>query len=325
MMAKQKKKMPRRRSQRNRGRPVANGVQAYGPVTAYAHLLKDPCNAPLSTPYPGEAGFVQRFVLDTTVNTTAGDTAGYFVFSPSANQTFILGRATSGTAGTPGIFPGPGATYLNANAGKMRPISACITVIPSAVSYNNLTGELGVFNTSSDTITTGTSLTVDQVLQLTGARTVLAKRSYDARWMPGSLDHTYNASSPIGGFTISDSSDANMVGIAYRGYPAGTALTIRVTLVCEWTPDPGLGITTTAARNPNVLAHDKVVAAMSHQDASWWHDLMRDAGQGLRYVAQDIGKAARYGIQRGLVGAVQYAERNVMPIASGLLMAAAAA
>jgi len=294
-------------------------------MTAYQRLLHNPCQAEVLSPYGGEKGFVQRFVQDLTVNAVAGQTAGYITYSPSNNSYVIVNVNTSGTAAAPGVFAGPGATYLGANAAKVRGIAACITIIPAATSYNTLTGEIGCFATSSNTLSGigGATYAPDGVLQLCNTRTVLAKREYEVKWFPGSLDHTYaSASGTSGTFVTSEDADVNMIGFVWRGYPSGTPLNVRITTVVEWTPKQALGIAGTSTPGYGINHADQA-AALHQAHPGWWNSLAHNMIEDASAVARNVGRRGMAMLgsaaERAMGSGLQALERNVMRVAGNAM------
>lgn len=279
-------------------------------ISSYQALLADPCNGPVHSAYGGEAGITQRFVQDFTLNVGAGSTSGYIFFCPAANARLQYEASASTISGTPLSFVGPGGPFLATNASKARSAAACVTVIPAATSYNNLTGEIAAANVGYNTLSTTTSASVDGVFQLCNSRTVMAKQAYDFKWFPQQLDATYAPStSPAGSFGLSDPSDHNAILVAWRGYPAGVAVSIRLTTVIEWTPVSNIGIaTTTMPRTP--VDHLKEASALHTQNPHWWTNMFHDVRT---HMADQVGRGLKYlgsvGVQQG----VRYATESLMP------------
>jgi len=123
--------------------------------STYQELLNNPCNATPRSYYGGDKGVVQRFVQDVTLNTSVSTlTSGYIVFQPAKNGYLYGGQTASSSTIAPTLFVGPAAPWLAIAASKLRPLAACVQVIPSAVSMTNMTGEIGVAVISQDSITT---------------------------------------------------------------------------------------------------------------------------------------------------------------------------
>jgi len=298
-----KRSVTKRRRRSKKDMVVSSGL------TDPQKILVDPCAGPLDSFYPGEVGMIQRFGLDVTINTTAGFTAGYISFMPAANTYFVYGNANSSTAGVATLVNGPGASFLSTAAAKFRPVAACIEIIPSAVSATTVTGELGSAVVSVNTIN-ASSQSVDGVFQLTQARSVLAKRSYEAKWYPGTLDSTYAPASG-GTATLADQADQNAILVAYRGYPAGTALSIRMTTVLEWTPlvNTGTTVSSQPRAGTNVMAH---AADLHSNHSSWWNNFADG-------VKSDFASAARYVSRAGLYKGAKWAEQKLLGSAASEL------
>lgn len=293
----------------------------------YAQLLLDPCNADVSLEkrYRGERGFIQRFVSDGTVNTTAGNTAGFVLFHPNSDAVFTFSAATSGTATTislgsyilNGALPGPGQNYLSTNADKLRAYAACIQAYPSAVSITNLTGEyaVGVISLSA---TFGTWST-DSFFAMLSGRGAMTKRRTECKWYPGALDDRYSG---FNANTSIDATDTNVIVLAYRGYVSGAALSIRLTTVVEWTPRVAMGIAPTQTTS-HPLKHDEVVAAIHHKKSSWLHNLGEEFGHAASTfvggMADDVFKGARYMARRGISEVVANLENAMIGGAMALV------
>lgn len=278
---------------RQRSRTVTNAE-----AQQYKRLLEDPCAAPYCRPYPGEVGIVQRFVTDLTVNTTALYTAGVLMIIPGGNNFATAGAAASNTALTANSGALSGQSFLVGASKKARAMAACATVIPSAVSMTNITGELACGIVSSDMAITGQ--TVDGIFQLLTGRSVIAKRPYDVKFMPGVSDQDYNIINGANGFTFTDGSNA--IVIAWRGYPAAVGLSVRVTNVLEWTPIPNNGIATSNLDNTVEYGlAQRVAGTMSNANPHWWHNLAEQfssAGSLIAgYAAPMVGRAALAGLK----------------------------
>lgn len=288
-----KRKVPRGPKRVVRGPTMSGAAQL-------AALLRDPCNGPVASAYGGEAGIVQRFVQDLTLGTTAGHTCGFAMLSPAGGVILANSRAAPGETFSPASFPGPGAGFLGPNAAKFRPLAACITAMPSAVSFTNLTGEIALANVAMNTIEASGTYTIDGIFQLCNARAVLAKKSYEAKWYPSLMDSTYAPASVAGAGSLTDPSDHNVILLAWRGYPPTVGLSFRFTNVVEWTPRPALGLSvTTTPRQP--VPHMDVSAALHRYNPSWWHNLHHDVAG---HVAGEVGKGvkalASYGVQQAV-------------------------
>lgn len=318
-----KSKKPRSRNARKRS---GNGGNAVQQNVKYAQLLDDPCNGPtdLGHRFSGEIGFVQRFVSDGVLNVPATHTAGLVLFHPNSGTVLAYSITSSSTTQpiaissfvTNGALPGPGAAYLTGAADKVRAYAACVQAFPSAVSITNLTGEyaVGVISLSA---CFGT-YSVDNFFTMLAGRGAMMKRKTEIKWFPGAMDNKYSIYNSVASSV--DSSDTNVIALAYRGYPAATALSIRCTNVVEWCPRPAVGIAPTQQTAPE-LKHNDVVAALHRSRPSWLHNLGESfghaAGNFVGGLTEDIGKVARYGARRAMSYGVASLENA---IGSGLML-----
>lgn len=279
-MAKNKSNRTVRKSANRRPRRRRNTMikQVRSKEEGYLALLNDPCNAPtqLDAGYTGEQGYVQRFLSDLTVNTGVGSTSGYALFHPNSNlfASTDLANPASTTAINLGIYqlsPSPGNLFLAGSAAKIRSLAACMSFTPSAVSLTNMTGEIAVGNLSLNS-TIGT-YSPNTLFTLLPARYVLNKRQYDVKLVPGAFEDRYSVYND--GTTI-DTSDTNVICIAWRGCPAGSAMSIRLTNVVEWTPKLATGLPASNALRHRVDHHSATVALQTAKP-DWWHKVANAA------------------------------------------------
>lgn len=302
------KKLPRRNRVRRRNADGPPGNFGPHPYATYAQLIQDPCNGPtdLQHRYKGEQGFIQRFVSDGTFNTTAGVTSGFICFHPNSGSVVTFAAPTSSTT-TPitlasyvlgGGVPGPGTSYLAGAADKTRTYAACLQAYPSAVSITNLVGEYAVGCVSMST-TFGT-VSADSFFTLLAGRGAMTKKKTEIKWFPGGMDDRYmqyNVNTTI------DPSDTNVIVLAYRGYVAAAALSIRLTNVVEWTPKAAIGIAPTQTTT-TPLPHDAIIASVHNKNPGWIHNLESDlstAASGfVGGLAKDVASAGRYAARKGM-------------------------
>lgn len=294
-------------AKKGKSRKKSNRKGSSSGLSACQQMLADPCNAPPRSFYGGEQGIVQRFVQDITLNAVPGYTSGYLVFSPGANVYVYGGSAGSHTAVAPFAFVGPANSWLAVAASKMRAVGGCITTLPSAVSMTNMTGEIAMGIVTYNQLSTTGSYSTDSVFQLTNHRAVLAKRQYETKWYPGMLDSSYAGVYDSGGFlgtaNLVDPADNNAILVAWRGYPAGAAISFRLTNIVEWTPRSGLGLSVSSA--PTIPHNVQAQAAILHEKKpSWWHT----AFEGIDHALARAGnKLAHIGIERGMEYALEAA------------------
>lgn len=276
---------PRRR--RSRGGGASAGTS---PAAAFARMLDDPCNAEMHTGvYPGEIGAVQRAVADFSTAGGAGNTCGYVMYWPSVNAA-DQGSTTAGNViishnWTVAAPFSPGHSLFQAVASKSRCLGACLQLSPASLSLTNIVGEVTVGCVSSDMIPVGAgALTIDQLFNTLSLKSVLQRKPVEVKFTPGTFDNRYNS---YGVAATADTSDTNVLVIAWRGIPAGTAFSARITALVEYTAKSTSSIAASAAATSGGLNHLAVTTALHKHKPSWFHNLYS-------HVAEDAGLAARY-------------------------------
>lgn len=258
------KSKPKTRVRRARPRrPVAA-------LTPYQSLLADPCTSVPLSPYGGERGIIERFVVDFSVG-VASATAGVAFVSPNYNVFGSISTLTSATSANFTTAPCFAPTFVSGTVRKMRPIACCLELIPASLSITNITGELGMAVFDSSTLFGGLSSTADAVFALTNDREVIQKKDYEIKWYPGTADHLYNttAGGTGGVLNAAEPASQNQVVIAWRGVPGGTSLSFRATCVYEWTPIAGVGMAATSAPG-RPLNWEAQSAALHEAHPNWW-------------------------------------------------------
>jgi hypothetical protein len=262
----------------------------------YAQLLHNPDNGDhMFDVYDGERGETQKFVSTITLNTTAGHTAGFLqLFGATGNGQWQSG-ASSSTALTFALLNTgcPGAAYLTANANKSRCKALKLELIPAAASFSNITGEVAAGVTTSAAWASGIT-TIDQLFDIAKAYGPLRRETVVSRWIPSGLDHTYSNYNSV------PNEDHNAVYIAYRGWPAGVPISIRMTYVVEFTIKNSIGIPPTGAVSVPV-GHPHIIAAMQQQDPHWHHSILDEVKRAGVGVARDVGNFTRHMARNGMV------------------------
>jgi len=313
LMAKQNKKTKQKQGQQAQGRRSRRGRTSRGlsypawtmeKMKEYAHMLTNPCEAKLASgTYPGEVGVVSRFVADFS---GVANSAGWLAYYPAVNA---VGAITSVNSTTPQAFGwtvaspfSPGHGLLSTTANKSRGLAACLQVNFPNVSITNVTGEITVGCVSSDTFVSGGNYTVDSIFSVLTERTIVQRNQYECLFTPGSFDNRFNT---YGTFGAVDQSDTNIVIIAWRGLPATTTPSFRITSVLEWTARPASGLAASASAPSPGIDPIKVASVVHQTHPNWWHnlksDLISDASTVTRYVARSAMGVAG-GLATGFIG-----------------------
>jgi hypothetical protein len=262
--------------------------------------------------YDGERGETHKFVASNTLNSTTGHTCGMLAFCGATGNGFSVSSTSASSNVTWNLVNTgfPGQVFLNANASKTRCKALKLELIPSAASFTNITGEAACGVTTGQSFVAG-STTINQIFDIAKAYGPLRREIVTSRWFPSGLDHTYAA------YNTAPNEDHNWVFIAYRGWPAGTSITVRITYVVEFTLKNDIGIPPTGAVS-NPIGHAHVLSSLQAQDPHWHHSLLDEVKKAGVGIAEDVGKFARHAARNGMV---QIAERVFKRGAGAMLLA----
>lgn len=273
-----------------------NGLDAQG--AAYAKLLADPCNAPLVHPVYGgtNGGLLMRARSVFSVNTNATATAGYLHWTPGAigtATTELLGAeyATTGTSGVAiAIGAAPGKAFLATNSASYRPVSACLQVYYLG-SETSRSGFVLLDNTLGGLIDIGGSYSTDFLSKTLSSYARTPGSCLEAVFKPAMGDETWI---DAGAATAAvDKDRRGAVTIAWGGLPAGVSLSIVLTAVYEWVPNPVSG-----------LASSTSSRSSSRNDMREVMDFLVSRGtQFIRGVGAELATGA-------LAGGIAYAQRT---------------
>lgn len=298
-----------------RTRRGAGAARTLGKEDQYLRLLNDPCNADYvqGAVYPGETGIVSRFAIDGNAGTGAGETSGVLVYHPNDNTFAVFTSASPGTtfainAGNFTYTGAPGVSFLTGSAAKVRGLAACISALPNSTVFD-AKGDIAVGNVSLETLY-GATTSVNAIFSLLTVKGPVVRKNYEAKFVPGGMDSRYSSVAFGNNPSISgtDISDTNCIVLAWRSMTAASGISYRLTLVGEWTPKLGSGLTVSTSAEPGI-AHDQVIHAMHRTKPNWWHNLMDGIGS-------DLGGAARYLSQK----AISYGVSGVAKAAGLMLM-----
>lgn len=270
-----KKLMTRRKAlAKGKKRPVQGGDDLDVHAVGAAHMLYDPCGADLvPSVYPGDKGYINRFVTNFTAATIAGETTFYSMFKAGVNVN-TAGSAANATTNFPGLgfadTQAPGAAFLNTTASKLRCLGACYQVRVNAAP-NNCTGMLYYGVVPASTFVNGTVLNFNEIapfLTQSVSCSQVAMQPLEIKWVPGLFDEKYCDSF---GIVSDDDSDRNMIVIAGTGLPAATGVNIKSTGIYEWTPSTSTRITIDSTGvNPSRCTLSCVLRNLKRKDADWW-------------------------------------------------------
>jgi hypothetical protein len=268
-----------KKSKSRKGSTSLDKIDSYG--AAAGRMYEDPCGAELvPSVYPGDRGYVNRFVYNRTLAAGAGQTCAVWIIKPGNTISAPVEPALPTTA--LGLLYGneyPGNAFFAANAVKTRCTGFCVSVRPIAAP-NNVTGTLhfGVINAAS--VPNALSTTAQGLAQLCTESISMSQAAMaplEVKWCPGGFDDRY---SPIwsSGFSGDDDSDRNVIIIVALGLPAATGVQFRATAIQEWTPKVDLGVVQDAtAQKPSICDKDCILRNLKRKDPDWWWSLGKKA------------------------------------------------
>jgi len=180
-----------------------------------------------------------------SVNTTAGATAGFLHWTPGAigtgNSELLSAEfATTGTTGVAaGLGNAPGKVFLAANATSYRPVAACMQVYYLGPE----TGRAGFVlldNTLGGLIDLGGGYSVDLLSRTLGCYTRTPGNCIESVFKPTMGDETWI--DPQVATAAVDKDRRGSLTIAWGGLPAAVGLSIVLTGIYEWVPNPLSGL-----------------------------------------------------------------------------------
>lgn len=272
-----KKKVKKSKSRKGSG--TGEKIDSYG--AGAARMYEDPCGAELvPSVYPGDRGYVNRFVYNRVLAAGAGQTCAVYIIKPG-NSISVASEPLLPTTsiGLPYGNEYPGNVFLAANASKHRCAGFCVSVRPIA-SPNNVTGTIhfGVLNASS---VPGTLSTTAQALAALCTESISVSQAamapLEVKWCPGGFDDRYSPTWSAG-FTGDDDSDRNVLIVVCLGLPPATGMQFRATAIQEWTPKVDLGVVQDAtAQKPSICDKECILRNLKRKDPDWWWNLGKKA------------------------------------------------
>jgi len=247
-------------------------------AVAHAQMLNDPCGADLKpTVYPGDRGYLNRFVRNATLGTAVSETSFIYIVKPGNALGHQTGNASSSGSITIAFGNGnfPGDSFFSTNAAKQRCAAFCTSIRPNAAP-NTATGTIHFGIMPAAAVVNGSVKTADQLIQYTtesvsAAQALMAP--LDIKWVPGSFDDRY---CPQG--VTDDDSDRNVLIVVGVGFPAASGVQIRETAIVEWSPKTNLGVAldSTSVKESD-CDKDCVIKYLNSRDKDWWWSLGKKA------------------------------------------------
>lgn len=254
-------------------RQVSNELDA--PALGHAAMLNDPCGATLvPSVYPGDIGYTNRFVANSTIGISAGQTCWLLAIKAGNQATSFSGDSVPSNPATLAYATGnfPGSAFLAGQASKVRTVAACVTIRPNSAP-NTATGTIHFGIVSCAALPNAGVLSYEQAVLLC-TESVSASQALmaplEVKWVPGSFDDRYNTQGAI----TDDDSDRNVLVVVGIGFPPATGVQLRTTGICEWSPRATVGIGYDATNvKESVCDKECVLRYLKKRKADWWWNL----------------------------------------------------
>lgn len=245
---------------------------------AYYKLLVDPCNAPLA--YPVFGGSDGTYLAKFEAFLTIGDSLqnGYLWWSPGTDSTTARSCLVGGGAAAPSTSlvwstgttdysaQEPGYVFLrtSGNVANYRAIAACAEVM-TLDSELNRQGMLSVGTVSNGAVY-GLDSSVDQLMPLTNSTGRMPSGKVEAVWRPSEADVMFT--DPSDTVAAQQVDRRNGLLICWAGASATTkGLRVKLTLVAEWKPKRGSGLTVPSPTTAQSTAGYSSVATFMARNA----------------------------------------------------------
>lgn len=297
-----KKKTSRNGKRRRQQVPLPLGLDAN--ARAYAELLRDPCNAPLTHPVysGGDGGYLGRYEVDLLTNNTG---TGAFLFAPGCMG--ISADATVSSSGNNSVMhlvqnsdslapandvvackwvclaPGlqPGYTALYSQSAAVRPVAACMQVFYPGSELNR-SGVVSLARVNAGQVLgdTGNGPNVAQYRAISNFVARTPENHYEIKWTPADGDQLYTDPSLITGPREVERKSGLL--LTYAGLPASATGSVRIRLVVvyEWAPGAigGGMLANTSSRNRSANTLDHVLNALDRL-GNWWTNMGPTVGR----------------------------------------------
>lgn len=244
-------------------------------ITRHINMIVDPCNAELGpNAYRGADGIVSRFRNVQTIGPLVGKSGFMFVYYPAYNAISASNVNPSDPYTFSATAGGPGQTFLLASGSSQRAVAAC-----SSLTYTGTELDRAgiVYSGCVPIAVLNTAKTISEIALLLQHENRTGDAPLEVKWSPSAVEEEYWES---GATTPPNSGDRNAIIIIGLGMSATTTaqnFSIVNTLIAEWRPEPGLGLST-----PNPSSHDvpggleKVRSALQKM-GSWWYGAAKTA------------------------------------------------
>jgi hypothetical protein len=231
-------------------------------------MIVDPCNAELGpTAYRGSDGIVSRFRNNLTFAGATTKTGFIYVNYPAYNTVYAQ-NVNSGDVFAPNTLAGPGQAFLLASGESQRVVGACsgLTYTGTALDKSGI-----VYSGVIPFASLGTGKTIDQLITLMQHESRIPEAPLELKWSPGPAEEEYWQTGSVVPEGAGDRNCLVFIVLGLNFATTSTNFAVINTLISEWRPEAGIGLST-----PNPSSHDvtggleKVRSALQKM-GHWWY------------------------------------------------------
>jgi hypothetical protein len=261
------------------------GAEDVTRITRHVNMIIDPCNAELGpTAYRGTDGIVTRFRSNGNLGPSAGKTGFIYVYYPAYNTVYTAYVNGADLAVT-NLVGGPGQSFLLASSDSQRAVAACTSLTYTGTELDRS----GIIYSGVIPIACiQATKTIDQLVMLLQHEGRTGCDPMELKWSPSAVDEEYWTTGSVVPEAPGDRNCLVFIGLGFNAATTSPNHAIVNTLITEWRPEAGLGLST-----PNPSSHDvsggieKVRSTLARL-GNWWS---LTTGKAYKALNSPVGKA----------------------------------
>lgn len=237
-------------------------------VVRHVNMIVDPCNAELGpTAYRGSDGIVTRFRSNGNLGASVGKSGFIYVYYPAYN-TVYTNYVNAGDLAVTNLVGGPGQSFLLASSDSQRAVAAC-----TSLSY------AGTELDRSGTIYAGVipiaciqaTKTISELITLLQRETRTGEDPIELKWSPSAVDEEYWTTGSVVPEAPGDRNCMVFIGLGFNAATTSPNHTVVNTLIAEWRPEAGLGLSTPSPNSHDVSGGIEKVRSTLAKLGTWWY------------------------------------------------------
>lgn len=254
-------------------------------IARHVHMIVDPCNAELGpTAYRGTDGIVTRFRSNGNLTASVGKTGFIYVYYPAYN-TVYTNYVNGADLAVTNLVGGPGQSFLLASSDSQRAVAACTSLTYTGTELDRS----GIIYSGVIPIACiQATKTIDQLIMLLQKESRTGDSPMELKWSPSAVDEEYWTTGSVVPEAPGDRNCLVFIGLGFNAATTSPNHAIVNTLITEWRPEAGLGLST-----PNPSSHDvsggiEKVRSTLAKLGNWWSST---TGKAYKALNSPVGKA----------------------------------